>query len=238
MTTLIETPDTGDPLGRRDRAILELFYASGLRLSELVGIDLEDVNLPGRMLRVMGKGGKERMLPFNHSAETAMRAWMKDREVILLERRRQKAEGRRQEGRRHKANANSEPRSAVPQLPWHAPDRPQRAPDAAAIHGALQYADGHQPARAAPLVCDAPAAARRRSARDPGVVGARAPEHDAALHARQRRAAHRRVSQIAPASGSQEWIDRLIHAGTASRRDSNHARLRPRAGRISPRDSG
>jgi integrase/recombinase XerC len=95
MATLIETPDTGDALGRRDRAILELFYASGLRLSELVGIDLEDVNLPGRMVRVMGKGGKERLLPFNHSAETALRAWMKDRESILVERGRQKKEARR-----------------------------------------------------------------------------------------------------------------------------------------------
>jgi integrase/recombinase XerC len=79
---LIETPNTGDPLGRRDRAILELFYASGLRLSELVAIDLEDLNLGGRMVRVMGKGGKERLVPFNQSALTAIKAWMKDRAVI------------------------------------------------------------------------------------------------------------------------------------------------------------
>jgi integrase/recombinase XerC len=46
MTRLLEMPDAGHPLGRRDRAILELFYASGLRLSELVGLDIEDVNLP------------------------------------------------------------------------------------------------------------------------------------------------------------------------------------------------
>ncbi len=81
---LIETPNTGDPLGRRDRAILELFYASGLRLSELVAIDLEDVNLSGRMIRVMGKGGKERLVPFNQSALSAIKAWMKDRAVIRL----------------------------------------------------------------------------------------------------------------------------------------------------------
>lgn len=86
ITTLIETPNTGDPLGRRDRAILELFYASGLRLSELVGIDLDDLNLPSRMLRVMGKGGKERLLPFNHSASDAIRAWMTDRALILQSR--------------------------------------------------------------------------------------------------------------------------------------------------------
>ncbi|HWI20604.1 MAG TPA: tyrosine recombinase XerC [Vicinamibacterales bacterium] len=79
---LIETPNTGDPLGRRDRAILELFYASGLRLSELVAIDLEDVNLSGRMVRVMGKGGKERLVPFNQSALSAIKAWMKDRAAI------------------------------------------------------------------------------------------------------------------------------------------------------------
>jgi integrase/recombinase XerC len=88
INRLIETPSSGDPLGRRDRAILELFYASGLRLSELVAIDLEDLNLSERMVRVMGKGGKERLLPFNQSTAGALRAWMKDRESILLSRRR------------------------------------------------------------------------------------------------------------------------------------------------------
>ena len=83
VARLIETPDTGDPLGRRDRAILELFYASGLRLSELVAIDLEDLNLGDRMVRVMGKGGKERILPFNQSTAAAIKAWMKDRATIL-----------------------------------------------------------------------------------------------------------------------------------------------------------
>jgi integrase/recombinase XerC len=80
---LIETPSLGDPLGRRDRAILELFYASGLRLSELVAIDLEDLNLSDRMVRVMGKGGKERLVPFNQSTLAAIKAWMKDRAAIL-----------------------------------------------------------------------------------------------------------------------------------------------------------
>lgn len=87
IARLIEMPSTADPLGRRDRAILELFYASGLRLSELVGIDLEDLNLPGRMVRVMGKGGKERLLPFNQNALAALRAWMTDRAAILEARR-------------------------------------------------------------------------------------------------------------------------------------------------------
>jgi len=95
VARLIETPDTGDPLGRRDRAILELFYASGLRLSELVAIDLEDLNLGDRMVRVMGKGGKERILPFNQSTVAAIKAWMKDRAAIVTPER-PKAKGKRQ----------------------------------------------------------------------------------------------------------------------------------------------
>ena len=111
MARLIETPSTADPLGRRDRAILELFYASGLRLSELVGIDLEDLNLPGRMVRVMGKGGKERLLPFNQSALTALRAWMADRAVIL-------------EARRSRVGRRS---ALAPRRPTQAPSRKPQA---------------------------------------------------------------------------------------------------------------
>ena len=84
MSRLLEMPDTSSPLGRRDRAILELFYASGLRLSELVGVGLEDVNLSGRVVRVLGKGGKERIVPFNRSTERAIRAWLKDREELAV----------------------------------------------------------------------------------------------------------------------------------------------------------
>ena len=83
IARLLETPSAGDPLGRRDRAILELFYASGLRLSELVGINLDDLNLPSRMLRVMGKGGKERILPFHERAAAALRAWLQDRGALV-----------------------------------------------------------------------------------------------------------------------------------------------------------
>jgi integrase/recombinase XerC len=83
MSKLLDTPDTATPLGRRDRAILELFYASGLRLSELVGLDLDDVNLSGRVVRVLGKGRKERIVPFNTSAASAVRAWLADREQFV-----------------------------------------------------------------------------------------------------------------------------------------------------------
>jgi integrase/recombinase XerC len=82
MSKLLETPDTSSPLGRRDKAILELFYASGLRLSELVGLDLDDVNLSARVVRVLGKGRKERIVPFNSTAADAIRAWLRDRDVL------------------------------------------------------------------------------------------------------------------------------------------------------------
>lgn len=85
VTALIETPDVSTPLGRRDRAMLELFYASGLRLSELVGLDVEDVNLASRMVRVMGKGRKERLVPCHQRATEAVRAWLKDRVALVAQ---------------------------------------------------------------------------------------------------------------------------------------------------------
>src|SRR5215216_3803172 len=83
MSRLLEMPDASAPLGRRDRAILELFYASGVRLSELVGLDVEDIDLSARMVRVMGKGAKERLVPFNETAKRALGAWLKDRLTIV-----------------------------------------------------------------------------------------------------------------------------------------------------------
>jgi integrase/recombinase XerC len=79
MDRLLAAPDASTLAGRRDRAILELFYASGLRLSELVDLDLDAVNLPGRVVRVRGKGGKERLVPFNPPAAEALRAMLSDR---------------------------------------------------------------------------------------------------------------------------------------------------------------
>ena len=83
MERLVTAPAGEAPLGRRDRAILELFYASGLRLSELVGLDVEDVNLSAKMVRVVGKGGKPRIVPFNRSTAAAIRDYLKDREKLL-----------------------------------------------------------------------------------------------------------------------------------------------------------
>ena len=86
MTRLVTAPPTDDPLARRDRAILELFYASGLRLSELAGLDADDVNLSAQMARALGKGGKQRLVPFNTSTASAIRTYLADRETLIRER--------------------------------------------------------------------------------------------------------------------------------------------------------
>jgi integrase/recombinase XerC len=88
MTALLDAASIDTPLGWRDRAILELFYASGLRLSELAGLDLDDVNVGARMARVLGKGGKERLVPFNTCAANAIRTYLNAREELRQENRR------------------------------------------------------------------------------------------------------------------------------------------------------
>jgi integrase/recombinase XerC len=77
VENLLEAPAAGDgPLALRDRAILELLYAAGLRVSELVGLDWRDIDLSARVLRVMGKGRKERMVPFGRPAQEALKRWL------------------------------------------------------------------------------------------------------------------------------------------------------------------
>lgn len=68
VINLVESPDTETDLGKRDRAILELLYAAGIRVGELVGLNLGDISLEEGLLRVVGKGSKERIVPFGKSA--------------------------------------------------------------------------------------------------------------------------------------------------------------------------
>ncbi len=76
VEALLEAPDTATPLGLRDRAWLELLYASGLRVSELAELPALSVFLDEGFLKVMGKGRKERLIPFGSSAELWIRAWL------------------------------------------------------------------------------------------------------------------------------------------------------------------
>lgn len=75
MQQLLEI-DENDPVAVRDRAMMELFYSSGLRLMELVGLDVGDLDLDAKQLRVQGKGGKQRQLPITTLASDCLRRWM------------------------------------------------------------------------------------------------------------------------------------------------------------------
>lgn len=68
--------DADDPHEQRDRLVVELLYATGIRVSELVGLDIDDVDRHRRVLRVMGKGAKERTVPYGAAAERALQGWL------------------------------------------------------------------------------------------------------------------------------------------------------------------
>lgn len=91
VANFLETPRTGEPLDLRDAAILELLYATGIRVSELVGISLEDVHFGERMIRVRGKGKKERLVPFGRMAGDRMKACLLARPALLKDRLQEKA---------------------------------------------------------------------------------------------------------------------------------------------------
>ena len=127
--------DDQDPLHLRDRAALELLYASGIRVGELVALDLDDVDLSGGVVRVLGKGAKERTVPFGTPAREALSAWLQlgrpqlvtaaSGPALLLGRR-----GRRADARQI--------RSALHALLQHVPDAPDLGP-----HGLRHSAATH-----------------------------------------------------------------------------------------------
>jgi integrase/recombinase XerD len=84
VEALMAAPDPAKPLGLRDRAMLELMYASGLRVSELVGLELSRVNLKQGVVRVMGKGNKERLVPVGEEAADWLHLYLRDARPELL----------------------------------------------------------------------------------------------------------------------------------------------------------
>ncbi len=84
VEALLAAPDVATSLGMRDRAMFEVLYASGLRVSELVGLKIFEVNLDAGVLRVMGKGSKERLVPLGEEAVDWVRRYMDDSRPSLL----------------------------------------------------------------------------------------------------------------------------------------------------------
>lgn len=127
--------DDGDPVHLRDRAALELLYATGIRVGELTGLDVDDVDLASRLVRVVGKGDKERRVPFGAPAADAVTTWLaqgrprlataESGPALLLGRR-----GRRVDQR--------QVRAAVHGLVAHLPDAPDIGP-----HGLRHSAATH-----------------------------------------------------------------------------------------------
>lgn len=84
VEALLAAPDTDTPLGLRDRAMLELLYATGLRVSELVGLQVHQVSLHDGVLQVMGKGQKERLVPFGELAAEWMQRYLSAARPLLV----------------------------------------------------------------------------------------------------------------------------------------------------------
>ncbi len=84
VEALLAAPDTGTPLGLRDRAMLELMYASGLRVSELVTLRTFSVGLNEQVLRITGKGNKERLVPFGQVAGDWLQRYLRDARPQIL----------------------------------------------------------------------------------------------------------------------------------------------------------
>ena len=84
VEALLAAPNTDTPLGLRDRAMLELLYASGLRVSELVGLPMLSLNLREGVLRITGKGNKERLVPFGEEAADSLQNYLSQSRPVLL----------------------------------------------------------------------------------------------------------------------------------------------------------
>ena len=83
IDTLMKTPSLDTHIGIRDRAVLELFYSTGMRLSELVNMNIGDFEINKKLIRVIGKGNKERMIPYGRAAESAIKNYLKIRNLSL-----------------------------------------------------------------------------------------------------------------------------------------------------------
>ncbi len=164
-------------LGIRDKAIMELFYSSGLRLAELLGLDLADLDLRDRTVRVTGKGRKTRIVPVGRHAAEALARWLAERGSVAAVEERAVFTGRN--------GGRLGPRIVQRRIArW------------ARLHGpARARAPPHVP----PLLRVAPARVERRSACGAGTAGPRQHQHDAGVHAPRLPASRTRVRRRASA---------------------------------------
>jgi integrase len=176
---LIESVNGTAPLDRRDRAILELFYASGVRLSELADARLENLSLEEGWIRVTGKGSKTRLSPVGGAARDAIAAYIEHARPALVKPKTQS----------HIFISRNGTRLTPARIQQIVKER-------AALCG-IDPARVH-PHTAAAQLCHASAEQRRRPARDPGDARPRRHLDDADLHARRSGAAEGCASAVSP----------------------------------------
>ena len=177
VESLLAAPEIDDPLGNRDRSMLEVLYATGLRVSELVNLKSSQVNMNQGVLRIVGKGDRERLIPLGEEAVDWLQKFMNGpRLEILLERQTDYLFPTRRGDRMTR------------QAFWHIIKRyAQKA----------GVAEGTVAAYTAPRIRHSPAESRRRPARRADAAGAQRPVHDADLYPRRARA-HEGAARAAP----------------------------------------
>ena len=157
-----DSPSDG-PLTLRNRALLELLYSTGARISEAVGLDVDDIDTHARSVLLRGKGGKQRLVPIGRPAVQALDAYT---------------------GARTFRAGASRPRHAgdLSQCPRWPAVAPERVAGAAGLGRAGRYHLRRVTAHAAAFVCDPPARGRGRRPGGSGAAGSRLGDHDPDLH--------------------------------------------------------
>ncbi len=179
VDALLAAPDTSTPRGVRDRTLIEVLYATGLRVSELVGLRVTDVRVDQGYVQCLGKGRKQRIVPLGDTAADWVRRYV--------------AEGRPE------PHARTPDGVAVRERTRRRPAVTERVLEAAEdVRTRSRPADASQSARAASFLRDAPARARRGSARHPGHARPRRSVDDADLHPRFGGASAAGVRPVSP----------------------------------------
>ena len=182
-TSVMEMPQGNGLKALRDRAILELLYASGLRVSELVGLNEDEIDMQQETVRVLGKGNKERIVPFGSFAARAIQEYLEAKHSL--------------------GNTKPDKDGAIPAFlsvrknPRRIDARDVQTAGCSRPAWAKDDAPRHAP-HAAPQLCDAPARARGGPSQHSGTTRPRKPLHDAEVHSCQHPAPQEGIRQGSP----------------------------------------
>ena len=197
-TRLLDAPDDDTPTGLRDRAILEVLYACGVRLAEIEGMNLGDVYRERREILVRGKGNKERWTLFGEPAEAALDNYLSD-------------------GRPHLVAGVENERAAFREPVWRQVVASQHRKDREQLRGAGRPERRDTSAYAAAQLCEPHAGGRRRPAGDPGPAGTQQRIHYADVHPHHQAGSAAGVPEFPPDGGAGRREPRKRDGGRWSR---------------------